>query len=491
VDIILRAATERVNILPGSPTPVWAYGGEVVSGPGDTLSTFEESYLGPVIRVKKGQRIRVRFINEIDEESIVHWHGLHVPPEMDGHPRFAVPGGREYVYEFEVKDRAGTYWYHPHPHRRTGPQVYAGLAGLFIVSDEEEAALNLPSGRFDIPIVIQDRTFDRNNRLLYTGGFMMDAMTGFLGNRVLVNGKADQKISVDRGAYRLRVLNGSNARIYKLSWGDDLPLTVIGTDGGLVEKPIAKPYVMLGPGERVDLWADFSNYESGSEISLKSLYFPDSSSGFAGGMMRGRGMRGMHRREVSPSGGGEYLPSGAEFHLMTFVVGNTRMPRLPLPERLSQIDRFQVEEAENTRNPRRFVFSFDHMQPTINGKIFEMNEVAPNEVVSIDTTELWEFVNRSGGMMRAMQMPHPVHVHGTQFQVVERKVAPEYSGDWRQIREGFIDEGNKDTVLLMPGMEMKVLLRFSDYTGLYLYHCHNLEHEDLGMMRNYRVEKNV
>jgi hypothetical protein len=223
------------------------------------------------------------------------------------------------------------------------------------------------------------------------------------------------------GAYRLRVLNGSNARIYKLSWGDGSPLTVIGTDGGLLEKPLAKPYVMLGPGERVELWADFSVYESGSEISLKSLYFPDSISGFADGMMQGRGMRNMRRREISPSRGGEYLPSGSEFHLMTFKVGNRQSPTLRLPQRLSQIDRFQVEEALNARNPRRFVFSFDHMQPTINGRIFEMNEVAPDEVVSIDTTELWEFINRSGGMMRAMQMPHPVHVHGIQFQVVERQ----------------------------------------------------------------------
>jgi blue copper oxidase len=133
------------------------------------------------------------------------------------------------------------------------PQVYAGLAGLFVVSDEEEAGLGLPSGRFDIPIVLQDRTFDSNNRLFYSGGFMMEAMTGFLGNRVLINGKADHTLSVDRSVYRIRVLNGSNARIYKLAWGNETPLTVIDTDGGLLEEPVTKPYVMCWDLENVSM----------------------------------------------------------------------------------------------------------------------------------------------------------------------------------------------------------------------------------------------
>ena len=111
------------------------------------------SYLGPIIKVYRGEKIRIRFKNSIPEESIVHWHGLHVPAIMDGHPRYVIPQGQSYLYEFEVKNRAGTYWYHPHPHGRTGPQVYMGLAGLFLVSDEEEQAVGLPDDEYDVPLV--------------------------------------------------------------------------------------------------------------------------------------------------------------------------------------------------------------------------------------------------------------------------------------------------------------------------------------------------
>ena len=127
------------------------------------------SYLGPVIRLRRGQKVRIRFRNNLGEPSIVHWHGLDVPESADGHPRLAVADGREYVYEFEVLNRAGTYWYHPHPHMRTGAQVYQGLAGLLIVSDDEEDALGLPSGRAELLCVLQDRRFDADNQFVYAG----------------------------------------------------------------------------------------------------------------------------------------------------------------------------------------------------------------------------------------------------------------------------------------------------------------------------------
>ena len=244
LEISLQAIPDEVPIFNGPSTRVWRFRGDVLKGDPNSLQTMEDRYLGPITRVRKGQKIRIHFHNDIPERSIVHWHGLHVPAVMDGHPRFVIPRGETYVYEFEVLNRAGTYWYHPHPHGRTGPQVYYGMAGLFLVSDEEESQLPLPRGEYDIPLVLQDRRFDSNNQLVYLNGGMMRGrmarMQGFLGDQIFVNGRPDFHLSVATRAYRFRLLNGSNSRIYKLAWSDGTPIWVIGTDGGLLEKPIRK-----------------------------------------------------------------------------------------------------------------------------------------------------------------------------------------------------------------------------------------------------------
>ncbi|MCB0136147.1 MAG: multicopper oxidase domain-containing protein, partial [Caldilineaceae bacterium] len=283
LDVQLTASPGQAGILPGAETPVWQYQGQMINGDSTQLQALPDSYLGPLFRVRRGQNVGVTFINDTDEESIVHWHGLHVPPEADGHPKYVVGPGERYRYQFTVPNRAGTYWYHPHPHRLTGPQVYRGLAGLFIVHDEEEAAFGLPTGEQDVPLVLQDRTFDRENRLVYLPNGQMDRMNGMLGDLILVNGQPDFALDVAAQPYRLRLLNGSNARIYKLAWSDDTPMTVIGSDGGLLEAPHQKPYVTLAPGERVELWADFSRYEVGASLQLRSLAFDAGGMGMMGG----------------------------------------------------------------------------------------------------------------------------------------------------------------------------------------------------------------
>ena len=232
IDISLTAQPGEAAVFQGIPTNVWRFNAAVNKGPGSRIVSIPESYLGPIIKVRQGDKVRIRFKNNIPEASIVHWHGLHVPAIMDGHPRYVISKGQTYLYEFEVKNRAGTYWYHPHPHGRTGPQVYGGLAGLFLVSDEEEQSLSLPNGEYEIPLVIQDRRFDSENQLVYTSGHMMDRMIGFLGDTILVNGRPNFILPVSQSAYRFRILNGSNSRIYKLAWKDKSPLIVIGTDGG-------------------------------------------------------------------------------------------------------------------------------------------------------------------------------------------------------------------------------------------------------------------
>ena len=241
VEFTLTAAPGEAAILPGAPSSVWRFTGKLIKGPADTLQPIPDSYLGPVINLRRGQKVRIRFSNQLAEPSIVHWHGLDVPELADGHPRLAVGPGREYVYEFEVSNRAGTYWYHPHPHMRTSAQVYRGLAGVLTVRDAEEDALGLPSGAAEHVCVLQDRQFDARNQLVFRSDNMMEMMNGFLGDRVLVSGRPQPATEVDAGWHRLRLLNGSNARIYKLGWSRDAKMTLVGGDGGLFEQPVRQP----------------------------------------------------------------------------------------------------------------------------------------------------------------------------------------------------------------------------------------------------------
>jgi FtsP/CotA-like multicopper oxidase with cupredoxin domain len=462
LDISLVAKPGELAMFSGAATQIWQYQARVNKGDKNRVVELPRSYLGPIIKAHQGENIRIRFTNSIPEASIVHWHGLHVPARMDGHPRYVVPQGHSYLYEFQVNNRAGTYWYHPHPHGRTGPQVYGGLAGLFLVSDAEERSLGLPDGEYNVPLVIQDRAFDRDNQLLYMSGNRMAQMTGFLGDSILVNGWPDFTLPVSTTAYRLRLLNGSNSRIYKLAWQDSRPLVIIGTDGGLLEKPTSRPYVFLAPGERIELWSDFSDRSVGYETALISLPFD------GGGMGRGMMMGGR-------MGANQNLPNGAKLSLFNIKITKSVTIKRSLPQKLSDMGSIQETDADNYSRPRQFYLNMGHMQWTINGRVFQMEGVAEDEMVRLGSKEIWEFHNTGGGMMR---MPHPIHLHGKPFRVIGR------SGVRHQ---GYVDEGWKDTVLLMPGESVRILVTFDDYPGLFLYHCHNLEHEDMGMMRNYYV----
>ena len=470
LDISIVSQPGELALFPGETTQIWQYRAIVNKGDKNRVIELPRSYLGPIIKVHQGEKIRIRFTNSISEESIIHWHGLHVPAIMDGHPRYVISQGQSYLYEFEVKNRAGTYWYHPHPHGRTGPQVYRGLAGLFLVSDEEEQSIGLPDGKYDVPLVIQDRTFDRDNQLVYTSGHRMEQMTGFLGDLILVNGMPDFTLPVSTTAYRLRILNGSNSRIYRLAWKDNRPLTIIGTDGGLLEKPVSRRYVFLAPGERIELWADFSDTPVGYETAIISLPFD------GGGMEGGRMGRGMMMG--GRAGSNSNLPIGANFSVFKIKVTKNVNKHLPLPPTLSEIRPINQGEADNFNRPRQFYLTMGHMQWTINGRVFQMEDVADDEIVQLGSREIWEFYNTGGGMMHMMNMPHPIHLHGKQFRVIARSGVR---------HEGYVDEGWKDTVLLMPGERISILVGFDDYPGIFLYHCHNLEHEDMGMMRNYYV----
>ncbi|MEP7232008.1 MAG: multicopper oxidase domain-containing protein [Ginsengibacter sp.] len=504
VDIQLKAVQSSTKILSTKNTDTYSYKGSLIKGDKQTLQQLEGSAFGPIIRVQKGDKVRILFENELSEKSIIHWHGLHVSHENDGHPEHVIDKGETYIYEFEVMNRAGTYWFHPHPHGRTGEQVYKGLAGLFIVTDEEEKALNLPTGDYDIPVVIQDRTFDKNNQLVYLPNGRMDQMRGFLGNRILINGKMDNILTLNKdGKYRLRLLNGSNSRAYKLAWNTKEPITVFGVDGGLLESPKTLPYLILAPAQRVDVWLDLSKKSESEELKLIHLPIPlDNMMG--GGMMNG----GRMGTENDNS-----LPYNSQFDILNINVGASRKNDAQLPERLSVSQALDPADAVNSASPRTFNFGMEGMmQWTINGRTYKGNEVADDEIVKLNTTEVWRInnggkistgnQNNGGGMMgnkrgmmgngsgmgNMMQMPHPVHIHQLQFNIINRNSDNVDQNLWNTVKDGFIDEGRQDSVYLLPGMYMDLVMRFEDFKGLFLYHCHNLEHEDMGMMRNFKIE---
>jgi len=485
VEIALRAEPGNVDILPGRATHVWRYSGRVLKGPAETLQAVPDSYLGPVIRLRKGQKVRIRFFNALPEPTSVHWHGLDVPAEMDGHPRLAIDAEKEYVYEFEVINRAGTYWYHPHPHERTGLQAYRGLAGLLLVSDDEESALKLPSGSDELLFVIQDRRFDRDSQLWYDPGHMSQ-LHGFLGDQILVNGRPSRTVSLATRAYRLRLLNGSNARIYKLAWSDGTPMTLIGSDGGLLEHPHQRNSLTLAPGQRADAILDLRRHGVGARLELESAAFPASDiegTGMSGMGMGRMGMRGMGMTGMNPDPNdvSDMLRNGAPLSILNVDVVRRETSSFTLPQTLSTFGAI----AEASGPARRLELSFQFGSWLLDGRTFEMTEVASNDTVPRGSTQVWDIVNTAG--MMGMEMAHPIHFHGRQFRVIDRQRRPGMGDIGNAVREGLMDEGWKDTVLVMPGDTVRIQIPFTRYPGLYLYHCHILEHEDMGMMRNYRV----
>src|SRR3990170_2407797 len=398
-EVAITAAEKWVQILSGAQTRVWSYEGQLLSGSGVTVQNLPGNYLGPILRVQSGTKVRIYFHNNLAEDSVIHPHGLRVPEPCDGHPMQAIGPGETKIYDFQVIDRAGPYWFHPHPHMRTAEQVYMGLAGLFNVwdGDEEVAVPGASSGANDVPVIIQDRLFDSNNQFLY----QPNNMWGLLGNRILVNGKPNTVFSLEPRAYRLRFLNGSNARTYKLAWSNNMPMLVIGTDGGLLPAAVLKPYLTLMPGERVDVWADFTQLTR-KQVILRSLSF-DPGMGMGGGGGGGGGSGGGGGGGGCNCGGG--MANGAAFNILTVNVGR-RASVKPAMGPLPPLE--VVYQAGDFPTARPFTLEMQHMVWTINGRVFEMMECAEDEMVYCDETMAWEWINNS-------PIPHPMHMHNVMF----------------------------------------------------------------------------
>ena len=472
----IRATAASFPLLPGKESPFLLYQTEHAG----------KAFQNPILRIESGTRFTASLDNALAEPTIIHWHGLHTPATMDGHPVNTIAPGARYDYDFTVRNRGGTYWYHTHAHMLTAKQAYNGLASFFLVEDDDQRklvkTLDLQLGVTDLPLVIQDKQFDAQGRLRYQPN-AHESMMGWLGDIILANLTPNAFQTVTPRTYRLRMLNGSNARIYRLAFimgSKPLDFTVIGTDGGLIERPETVTEAFLAPGERLDVLFDAGQAQPGQDIFLRSLAFdPMENEASAGGMS---GMGGMGN--MMSSMGSSRLPLGLEFNVLKLSVKDGERVVAKLPVTLSQVSAIPVAGFEAAAE-RKIELSMEHMRFLINGRTFRMDEIAFD--VKRGAVEIWRISNPNVGM------PHPMHLHGFSFQVIERLNSPPQLSGMARFGKGrtVSDLGWKDTVLVWPGETVRIAIDFThDFPGsqTYLFHCHNLEHEDAGMMINYRVQ---
>ncbi|CAL9375534.1 Spore coat protein A [Streptomyces sp. enrichment culture] len=450
--------TAELEILPGLRTRAWTYDG---------------TFPGPTLVSRSGRRTVVRHRNELDRPAVVHLHGGHTPAASDGYPTSLIlpadgsydahtaamdmsggehgmamdhgamdlaEGTRNYTYPFD--QRAATLWYHDHRMGYTGAAVWMGLAGFHLVHDDEEERLPLPRGERDIPLMIADRSFGADGQFAYpwidpelhVPGVTDAYMNGVLGDVILVNGAPWPVLETERLRYRLRLLNASNARLYKLEL-DPQPegggaFVQIGSDGGLLDRPRRHDSLELAPAERFDVVVDFARYRPGTKVRLLNRF-----------------------------------GDGSTAEVMRFDVGSgSPADDTKVPEQLSEVAQLDADRALVTRD---FHFRGSSAGWTINGKEYQPGRALARP--KLGQTEVWRFTTN---------FHHPVHLHLDHFQVVSRNNrAP-----------GAYDHGWKDTVDLRPAEAVEVVTRFTDYTGAFMIHCHNLEHEDMAMMGDFITE---
>jgi blue copper oxidase len=402
---------------------------QYVGGSFQGLGYAKGSILGPTLIGRQGANLSVNLTNQLSEGTNLHWHGLEVPVDQDGLPENGVQPGESRQYSFPISNRAGMYWYHPHVMGTTAKQAYQGLAGLIILRDAEE---------FELPLVIQDK----KNTSTYNPT-QVEVMDGFLGSEIYVNGILSPYKSVKRGTYRLRLLNGSNARVYNFAFDDRRIFNVIGSDGGLLPSGQKVKQLLLGPGERADLLVSFSQDKSGNTPYLVSQ-------SFTGGGAQGK----------------------QDFKILKFLILDSTGLDYTLPAGLSLFNKFTGPSAS-----RNFLLDMTMKMNsgkmgihTINGQSY--NSARIDIHVKAKSLESWTFKNNTNEI-------HPVHIHGVQFYMANRVGS-------RTIQP--METGWKDSFVLLQGESATVEIRFGTELGRHLFHCHNLEHEEDGMMLQYLLE---
>ncbi|MBA3485003.1 MAG: multicopper oxidase domain-containing protein, partial [Pirellulales bacterium] len=469
------------------PTTLWGYNG---------------SYPGPTFNVDRGQEIRVEWTNNLvdaqgrpldhflpydntlhsgghgtaqvpEARTVTHLHGGVVPAASDGFPEHWVspdpsapqngsggPGGNSFITNYPNEQRAASLWYHDHSMGVTRLNVYAGMAGFYLVRDDEERSLDLPSGKYEVPLLFQDRSFYENGELYYPTGSDGDAsvVPNFQGDANLVNGAVWPYMEVEPRKYRFRMLNGANSRFYDLRLEDSdsnsLTLYQIGSDLGLLPDRADRDQILIGPADRADVIVDFSQYMPGDQLFLRNLG-PDGPFGLNGGPQADQTTTGQVMR----------------FNIVP-LVGTDESS---LPDELPAIDILNPNDAVVTRRLTldRRVDELGRVKYLLDGKPWSD---PVSETVELGDVEVWEFVNQTPDA-------HPMHLHLGQFQILERLYRPTQT--LLPIED--YDRGWEDTFIINPRESVKVITRFDQFPGTFVWHCHVLEHEDHEMMRPFEV----
>lgn len=417
---------------------------------GTSTIGYNGSYLGPTLRMKKGDRVAIEVSNALAEDTTVHWHGMVLPARMDGGPHQVIGAGEQWHSSFEVRQKAATLFYHSHAHGNTGKQVYSGLAGMLLIDDDESAESGLPSdyGIDDIPLIIQDRDFSDSGEFRYIG-FMPEQMVGKHGKTLLVNGGISPVFNAEKTLLRIRLLNASNARFYRLVFSDNRSFQVVASDGGLLQQPVSVNLLDLAPAERYEIIVDVSDRKS---VMLQSLAGVGNS---AHGPMRMMGMN---------------MP----FDVLLIDASQAKKSQPQKLQQLTTLTNFSTAERPRLRRvdlQMGMMGGVSGGMMGINGRAFDMRRI--DFTLKKDSLEYWQLVNRS-------PLVHPFHVHNTQFRIVSRN----NTGPFPQ------ELGFKDTVIISPGEVVGILIPtgpYGDNSNPYMYHCHILEHEDAGMMGQFVV----
>lgn len=404
---------------------------EFVSGQSTSTWGVNADFLGPTLRASRGETVRIEVKNDLPNESVLHWHGMHLPAEMDGGPHQIIAPGESWVPIWDVDQPAATLWYHPHPHGATADHVWKGLAGLFIIDDDVEASLPSEYGVDDIPLVIQDRGFEDDGDFDNT-----EWSFGYFGDHILVNGTWGAKFDVTRRLTRFRILNGSNTRWYNLAFEDDRPFRLIATDAGYVgEDPPEITSLLISPGERAEIVVAF---DPGDDVMLMS--------------------KGEDRWQLDDYG------VENDFDVIRFVAGDD----------IDDSNEIAVPAFESmlgqpvSENRRRYALEGHN---SINGKEMDMSRI--DEVITAGAEEIWE-------VSATRFASHNFHIHGVSFEVLD------VDGEEPPVHQ----LGPKDTAQILKNKTVTLRVTFPEYTDEtypYMYHCHILRHEDNGMMGQFLV----
>jgi len=416
VEVNLVAAPTRLSLLPGKSTDVFAYNGQI---PGPTLEAHE------------GDKVIIHFVNKLPEATTIHWHGVHLPANQDGSPFNPIPAGKSHDYIFTVfPGTAGTYWYHPHLDQRTGYQIAKGLYGAFIVRPADDPLRGIPEKL----LILSDNRFRADGSLDLPARKSpqgeIDEVNGREGNVLFVNGRVLPTIGIRSGeVQRWRVINTSAARVYKLGIPGQTMLHV-GNDGGLFERPVEVKDITLANSERVELLVRGTGLP-GSTASLQMLPYD------------------RYVPQTKPADWNE--PRDL---LRLQYTNENPLPLVSVPATLRHIPVIDTSKVTTTRY-------IALSQGLINGRMMDMRRV--DVTATLGATEIWQIENLVG-------MDHPFHLHGFQFQVIDRNGVPELFRSW------------KDVVNVPKHQTVRFVVRYDDFPGKWMFHCHILDHEDHGMM---------